>query len=140
MYTYLLDTSVIIDILNGKKERDKLLRELLQQGHLLACCSINISEVYAGMRDKEANRAERFLHDLEFFKISWEVARDAGLLKRDYSQKGRQLSLTDTTIAAVCLANGLTLMTDNVKDFPMPELRIYPLVGTNHNAHAASSH
>lgn len=80
------------------------------------------------------------MRDLEFFKIGWEVARDAGLLKRDYSRKGRQLSLTDATIAAVCLANALTLITDNVKDFPMPELRIYPLAGTDGNAQAASKH
>ena len=140
MHTYLLDTTVIIDILNGKNERDKLLRGLLQQGHMLACCSINVSEVYAGMRDKEANRTERFLRDLEFFKIGWEVARDAGLLKRDYSRKGRQLSLTDATIAAVCLGNGLTLITDNVKDFPMTELKLYPLAGTDLRAQAASSH
>jgi len=36
MATYLLDTSVIIDALNGKKNRDQTLKELLQQGHLLA--------------------------------------------------------------------------------------------------------
>lgn len=140
MPTYLLDTSVIIDTLNGKKERDKLLRGLLEQGHLLACCPINISEIYAGMRDKEAQRTERFLRDLEFFKITWTVARDAGLLKRDYGRKGRQLSLTDTTIAAVCLANELTLITDNVKDFPMPELKLYSLTDADRNAQAAGSH
>jgi predicted nucleic acid-binding protein len=104
---------------------------------LLACCSINVSEVYAGMREKEAGRTERFLRDLEFFKIGWEVARDAGLLKRDYSRKGRQLSLTDATIAAVCIANGLTLMTDNIKDFPMPELTLYPLPKTERTVGAA---
>jgi predicted nucleic acid-binding protein len=74
---------------------------------------------------------------LEFFKIGWEVARDAGLLKRDYSRKGRQLSLTDATIAAVCIANGLTLMTDNIKDFPMPELTLYPLPKTERTVGAA---
>ena len=36
MATYLLDTSVIIDALNGKHNRDQILKELLQQGHLLA--------------------------------------------------------------------------------------------------------
>lgn len=127
MATYLLDTTVIIDTLNGKKERDKLLRILLQQGYQLACCSINVSEVYAGMREKEADRTERFLQGLEFFEVTWDVARDAGLLKRDYSRKGIALSLTDATIAAVCLANELTLITDNIKDFPMPELELYPL-------------
>jgi predicted nucleic acid-binding protein len=137
MPTYLLDTTVIVDTLNGKKDRNKLLRDLLQQGHLLACCSINVSEVYAGMREKEADRTERFLRDLEFFKITWDVACDAGLLKRDYSRQGIILSLADATLAAVCLANGLTLITDNVKDFPMPELELYPLAGTERDAQAA---
>lgn len=134
MLTYLLDTSVIIDMLNGKKERDKLLRDLLEQGNMLACCAINISEVYAGMREKEAAKTERFLQGLEFFDTSWEIARDAGLLKRDYSRKGQQLSLADSTIAAVCLAYDLTLITDNIKDFPMPKLAIYPLARTERNA------
>jgi predicted nucleic acid-binding protein len=49
MASYLLDTSVIIDALNGKRERDQLFKELLQPGHLLACCSINVTEVYAGL-------------------------------------------------------------------------------------------
>ena len=31
------------------------------------------------------------------------------------------------TIAAVALANDLILVTGNLKDFPMPELRLYPL-------------
>jgi predicted nucleic acid-binding protein len=138
MRTYLLDTSVIIDTLNGKKERDKLLRDLLEQGNLLACCAINISEVYAGMRDKEAAKTERFLRGLEFFEITWAVARDAGLLKRDYRRKGQQLSLTDSTIAAVCLGYNLTLITDNTKDFSMPDLAIYPLMGRASNVQAST--
>jgi predicted nucleic acid-binding protein len=31
MATYLLDTSVIIDALNGKHDRDRLFKELLQK-------------------------------------------------------------------------------------------------------------
>jgi len=55
------------------------------------------------------------------------VARLAGLLKRDYGRKGTTLSVADTTIAAVALVHELTLMTDNVKDFPMKDLSLYPL-------------
>jgi predicted nucleic acid-binding protein len=33
----------------------------------------------------------------------------------------------DVTIAAVALTHGLTLLTDNRKDFPMPELALYSL-------------
>ena len=127
MATYLVDTSVIIDALNGKRGRRDLLLGLVKQGHLLACCSINVSEVYAGMRQKEEAATEEFLRSLEYYHLTWPVARLAGLLKRDYGRKGRTLTIADATIAAVALAHELTLMTDNVKDFPMKELVLYPL-------------
>jgi predicted nucleic acid-binding protein len=127
MTTYLLDTSVIIDILNGRRNRDALLKGFLDQGDLLACCPVNISEVYAGMRPKEEAATEAFLQSLDFYEITWDVARQAGLLKRDYSKRGQSLSLPDTTIAAVAMEYNLTLITDNVRPYPMPQLKLYPL-------------
>ena len=127
MATYLVDTSVIIDALNGKRGRRDLLLGLVKQGHLLACCSINVSEVYAGMRQKEEAATEEFLRSLEYYHLTWPVARLAGLLKRDYGRKGTTVTIADATIAAVALAHELTLMTDNIKDFPMKELVLYPL-------------
>jgi predicted nucleic acid-binding protein len=127
MTTYLLDTSVIIDVLNGQRNRDVLLKGLLSQGDLLACCAVNISEIYAGMRPKEETKTEAFLQSLEYYDITWDVARRAGLLKRDYSKKGQTLSLPDTIIAAVALEYNLMLITDNIKHYPMPQLKLYPL-------------
>ena len=46
----LLDTTVIVDTLNGKKARYEFLDALLAQRNLLACCSINVTEVFAGVR------------------------------------------------------------------------------------------
>ncbi len=131
MATYLLDTSVIIDVLNHKRGRDTLLRNLLLQGHLLACCAVNVTEVYAGMRPKEQARTEEILRSLDYYDITWEIARSAGLLKRDWARKGMTLSVPDATVAAVALAYNLTLITDNVKDYPMPELRLYLLPGAH---------
>jgi predicted nucleic acid-binding protein len=127
MSTYLLDTNVIIDILNDKKERRALLLDLLNQGHVLACCPINVSEIYAGLRPKEETATEEFLRSLQYFDITWPIARHAGLLKREYSQKGKTLTVSDATIAAVALHHKVTLITANVRDFPMKELTIYPL-------------
>ena len=127
MATYLLDTSVIIDALNGKRGRRELLLGLVKQGHLLACCAINVTEVYAGLRPTEESATEEFLRSLEYYHLTWSVARLAGLLKRDYRRKGATLTVADVTIAAVALVNELTLMTDNVKDFPMKELVLYSL-------------
>ena len=127
MANYLLDTSVIIDALNDKRNRRTLLLDLLKQGHLLACCAINVTEIYAGMRAKEEEPTEEFLRSLGYYHITWAVARLAGLLKRDYARKGRTLNIADATIAAVALAHELTLLTDNANDFPMKELSLFPL-------------
>ena len=43
------------------------------------------------------------------------------------SVRPETLTVADAAIAAVALAHELTLMTDNVKDFPMKELALYPL-------------
>jgi predicted nucleic acid-binding protein len=127
MATYLLDTSVIIDALNGKRKRAQLFKELLQQGHLLACCPINVTEVYAGLRAHEEMRTRQLLESLQYFPIDWPVARLAGLLKRDYAQKGVTLATTDVTVAAVAIHHQLTLITDNRKHYPMKEVNLYPL-------------
>ncbi|HVA81485.1 MAG TPA: type II toxin-antitoxin system VapC family toxin [Candidatus Binataceae bacterium] len=124
MPTYLLDTSVIVDVLNAKRGRSQLLAGLLSQGHTLACCPINVAEVYAGMRPHEAAATGSFLRSLAYFEISWEIAKLAGELRFHHARRGRTLSLADTLIAAVALSHDLTLVTDNVKDYPMAGLRV----------------
>jgi predicted nucleic acid-binding protein len=58
------------------------------------------------------------------------IARQAGLLRRDWQKKGQTLSYTDVTIAAVALSNRAPLLTDNLKHFPMPELLIVAMPPT----------
>ena len=127
MSTFLLDTSVIIDAINDKKNRRQFLRDLLQAGNSLACCAINVAEVYAGMRPKEEAGTVAFLRTLDYYPINFAVSQLAGELKRDFGKKGTTLSLADTLIAAVALNHQLSLITDNIKDFPMAGLSLYPL-------------
>ncbi|MBM3811951.1 MAG: type II toxin-antitoxin system VapC family toxin [Acidimicrobiia bacterium] len=127
MARFLLDTSVIVDVLNGKRGRAELLRSLLEAGHVLGCCPINVAEVYAGMRPQEEEPTKRLLESLEYHAISREAARLAGEWKRDHRKSGTTLHLADAVIAAVAITNRLTLMTDNVKDFPMKGLELYQL-------------
>ncbi|MBI3698206.1 MAG: type II toxin-antitoxin system VapC family toxin [Acidobacteria bacterium] len=125
MAIYLLDSDVIIDVLNHKRGRRELLRDLAEERHVLACCSIQVTEVYTGTTPEEEARTEELLAGLEFYEVTQETARKAGRLRRDYARRGVTLSLADVTIAAVALSHQLTLITDNVKDYPMPELKLY---------------
>jgi predicted nucleic acid-binding protein len=119
----LLDSAVIIDVLNGRNRRKELLEGLIAEGTLLACCPINITEVYMGMRPNEAEKTDLFFASMDFYPVTRDVARYAGALYREWRLKGMTLALPDLTIAAVAIVNGLRLATDNRKDFPMPELR-----------------
>jgi len=127
MAIYLLDTSVIIDVLNQKRGRWELLESLVGAGDTLACSVVTLTEVYAGLRPKELAHAERFLAWLEQYQVDSHLARNAGLLKNEWAKKGRTLGVVDLIIAATALAHNLPLITDNRKDFPMPQLVLYPL-------------
>jgi len=123
----LLDTSVIFDHLNGRRERTQFLDRLIEQGYVLACCPVNITEVYAGLRPGEEKRTTAFIDSLECLPVTPAIARRAGLLRRDWQKRGQTLSYTDVTIAAVALDSRAPLLTDNRKHFPMNDLQLLPL-------------
>jgi predicted nucleic acid-binding protein len=127
MATYLLDTSIIIDALNGRSHRAQQLENLLESGNLLACCSINVTEVYSGLRPKEEVKKKAFLGSLDYLEVNWEIARAAGLFRRDYARKGVTLTVADCTLAAAAIHHDCSFITDNMKDFPMKELNLHPL-------------
>src|SRR5215831_12864830 len=106
MAIYLLDTNVIIDAINEKKNRHQFLLDLVEvQGHTLATCPINVAEVYAGMRPQEAQPTTELLQSLELLPITFRVAELAGRLKYDYAKKGITLSLSDAIVGAVAIQN-----------------------------------
>ena len=122
MAVVLLDTSVIIDVINDKRGRRDFLRRLLKAGSTPACCAVNVTEIYAGMREREEWNTTTFLSTLAYYPITFAAARLSGELKREFRKKGITLSISDTLIAAVAIHHGLSLLTDNIKDFPMTEL------------------
>jgi len=123
----LLDTSVLIDALCLRRRRRELLAELVRSGHTLATSAINVAEIHAGMRPHEEAKTEPLLGALECYDITHACGQLAGRLKRDWARKGRTLALADTLIAATALEHSCVLLTDNRRDFPMPELQLYPL-------------
>jgi predicted nucleic acid-binding protein len=127
MPTLLLDTTFLIDVLNDHRGRADLMERMILEQHTLACCAINVAAVYVGLRGPEAAKTETLLRQLAYVPIRWEAAKLAGDLKRKWARKGHALTLTDTTVAAVCLTEGITLVADNRRHFPMPELALYPL-------------
>jgi predicted nucleic acid-binding protein len=123
----LLDTSVLIDVLRSRNRRRELLAEIVRAGHSLATTTLNVAELYAGLRLHEEARTEAFLQGLECFELTGTAARLAGKLKKAWAQKGHTLTLADTIVASVAIERACTLLTDNRKDFPMKEVELYLL-------------
>jgi predicted nucleic acid-binding protein len=123
----LLDTSVLIDVLRMRRGRSELLAKLVREGHLLATSSLNIAEIYAGMRASEAAATEKFLGHLDCYDLTRAIGRTAGQLKSQWGRRGRTLTLADTLVAAVALEHDCVLMSDNTRDFPMAGLKLYAL-------------
>jgi predicted nucleic acid-binding protein len=127
MNLFLLDTNIIVDVLRRREDARLLIENILSQGKPLASCPVTITEVYAGMRPHEEKATRAFMKSLVFLPVTAEIAEQAGLLKQRYAKRGKVLSVQDATIAAISIAYGCMLVTENTKDFPMPELRLYPL-------------
>ena len=127
MTRFLLDTTFIIDVLNNRRNRPAVMRELIADQHELACCPINVTEIYTGLREPERDRTEALLRSFELIPISFEAGRLAGELLQSGKVQGKTFSVPDMIIAAVCITEDLTLITDNRKDFTVPELKLHPL-------------
>jgi len=121
---YLLDTTVIIDCLRGRKEIVEFLTILASESPVVGCCAINIVEVYAGMKENERQVTKKFLDSLEYYEVTRNLAELAGKYKREYAEKGVTLSLSDVIIAAIAISNNLTLVTDNLRHYPIPDINI----------------
>src|SRR5690242_3286306 len=123
--TYLPDTNILIDVLNGKNETGELLSRLVADGHELASCAVTVAEVHSGIHPKDSAGVERFLSSLHWYDITPAVAVRAGQLRYAQARQGITLALPDTLIAALAMEHRLTIITNNRRHFSIPGLSVY---------------
>jgi predicted nucleic acid-binding protein len=120
----LLDTTVLIDALRGR-DAGRRLHDLRAAGASVPwICSINIEELYRGVRESEEATLGRFLSALRLASIGRDQAELAGRWRRDFARRGVTLGQADCLIAAAAVGIGARLATGNPKHFPMPELTV----------------
>ena len=124
MIEYLLDSDVLIWQLRDQGETVELLASLSKSG-ILACSVMSIVEIQAGVRRGEEKKTDALLDSLKAYDVTPAIANLAGTFIRDHRTKGITLNFVDSIIAATAIIHNQTLLTYNVKHYPMPEVKLY---------------
>ena len=124
MADYLLDTNILILHLRSHPKVTLLLYQWSESG-LLYISVVTRAEILAGMHAHEEARTLELLDSLTSIPVDEGVADQAGRLIYQYAHQGIQLSFPDALLAATALQHDLTLVTTNLKHFPIPELNLY---------------
>ena len=127
MTRYLLDTTALIDFSKGREPTCSRLLELIEAGDDLGVCAVNIAEFYSGIPVDKRTVWNEFISSLSYWNVTREAAAHAGRDRYDFARNGQTLSTTDAIIAAVARDHQATLMTNNVKDYPMADITVLPL-------------
>ncbi|MBI2190674.1 MAG: type II toxin-antitoxin system VapC family toxin [Planctomycetes bacterium] len=112
----LVDTDVMVDYLRGYEQAVTFVRERVDE---IALSSIVVAELYAGVKSElEQAILDELISLFRVFPITAEVAKVAGLLKRDFG-KSHGVGLADAILAATAQTENVTLVTLNVRHYPM---------------------
>ncbi len=126
---WLLDSNAVSVLLN---ERSPIMKSKVAAyyGSQLVLCSVVKAELLYGAwrcadTVKALHKLERIFRELESFPFDDRAAEEYGRLHAHLSVNGTRIGPNDTMIAAIALANNLTLVTHNTREFSrVPNLKI----------------
>jgi predicted nucleic acid-binding protein len=114
--TLLLDTDVLVDYLRQLPASVRYLRELPVRPMVSA---ITVAELYAGVREgRERQGLDRLISRSIVVAVEPSIAERGGLISRQY-RPSHNTGFADALIAATAEIERATLVTLNIKHFPM---------------------
>ena len=118
---YLLDTNICIYIIKKKPESVIKLFSKLKPGDV-AISAITIAELYFGIaKSSKPNEntiaLQEFLQPLVTLDFNSDDSVFYGQIRAELEAKGQMIGAMDLLIASIALSRGLTLVTNNEKEF-----------------------
>ena len=121
---YALDTNIISFLLRAKQNPEVVERFVveIEQGNDYVIPPLSYYEIAWYLIRKKATAQLRYFHDLcqsAFVKSAMDEANLllAAQIRAKLEEQGKPISDADILIAAYCIANDYTLVTDNTSDF-----------------------
>ncbi len=127
--SYLVDSDLVADWLQGKAPAVQLLSSLGNQG--LAISLISYGEIYEGVyyaRDPKTSEEIflQFLEGIRVLPLNEPVMRIFARVRGDLRRQGQLIADMDLLIAATAITHDLTLITGNTRHFTrIPGLSLY---------------
>ena len=119
----LIDSDVLIDHLRKEKQALRFLAAELEKNSLIFVSVISRVEILAGIRKGEDAIVNSLFEILIPVNVDISIADRAGEYLRKYS-RSHSMSIGDALIAATSKEMSLTLITRNVKHYPMQDITI----------------
>jgi predicted nucleic acid-binding protein len=119
----LIDSDVLIDHLRKEKQALRFLAAELEKNSLIFVSVISRVEILAGIRKGEDAIVNSLFEILTPVNVDISIADRAGEYLRKYS-RSHSMSIGDALIAATSKEMSLTLITRNVKHYPMQDIII----------------
>ena len=125
---YMLDTDICIYVIN-ERPATVLQKFLAHEADGLGVSAVTAAELHFGLRKSGSRRntllLDKFLAPLEIADFGADAARVYGELRSTLEGKGTPIGALDTQIAAHALALGVTLVSNNLREFKrVPKLRL----------------
>jgi predicted nucleic acid-binding protein len=117
--TVLVDTSVIVDHLRNDPRAVRLMTGLLADEDRVWAATPTRTEIIAGLRADEVEPMGKLFAILAWVEIDTRVADAAGELARRHHRSHGGIDTVDYLIAAAAQSIGASLVTLNVRHFPM---------------------
>lgn len=119
--TYMLDTNACIHYLNNSDSPIRRRMELLHASDVLVCSVVKAELYYGACRSSRKPETfaalERFLNPLKSLPFNDDAARVYGRIRSELSSRGTPIGPNDLMIASITLANNVTLVTHNAREF-----------------------
>lgn len=121
--TVLVDTPVIVDHLRNDPRAVGLMDDLFAREERVWAATPTRTEILAGVRPHELQQMGRLFSIISWIDIDRDIADAAGELAREYHASHGGIDTVDYLIAAAAQSIGASLVTLNIRHFPMfPEL------------------
>lgn len=119
--TYLLDTNTCIRYLNGRSPTVRARLEVLERTDTVLCSVVKAELLYgaakSSSREQTLEKLGAFLSAFDSLPFDDTAANEYAKIRAALEKTGTPIGPNDLMIAAIAVANRLTLVTFNVREF-----------------------